>query len=188
MATRYLYNNEKYNSLYSLRQAIGRVERLAYGDIKTQEEFNQLPLQNKVVFEEYDPIDEMNVEVLRSQKMSSMKQAFSQYRNSPDTSIESSLGFKINAGSTAFTDVDGCIAQLEQGIIEPQSEGQEATITFMDYDNQPHNLTLEQLKVLKSEIAANGSRAYAKKWEYREQITAADKEDLKKMAVFNFDE
>ena len=188
MATRYLYNNEKYNSLYSLRQAIGKTERLAYGDIKTQEEFNQLPLQNKVTFEEYDPVDEIDVEVLRSQKMNAMEQSFNHYRESSSTAVESSLGFLVNAGSTAFTDVDGCIAQLEQGIVEPQDEGQEPTITFMDYRNQPHELTLEQLKVLKSEIAANGSRAYAKKWEYREQIKAADKEALKKMDVFNFAE
>lgn len=186
MATRYVYNNQKYNSLYSLRQAIGRTERLAYGNIKTQEEFDRLPLQNKVTFEEYDPVDEIDVEVLRSQKMNEMKQTFIHYRESSNTAIESSLGFTANAGSTAFTDVDGCIAQLEQGIVEPQAESQEATITFMDYDNKPHDLTLEQLKVLKSEIAANGSRAYAKKWEYREQIKAADKEALKKMNVFNF--
>ena len=48
MSIRYLYNNEKYNSLYALRQAIGKTERLAYGNPTTQEDFDKLPLKNKV--------------------------------------------------------------------------------------------------------------------------------------------
>ena len=63
MATRYLYNNEKYTSLYALRQAIGKTERLTYGTPQTQEDFNKLPLQNKVTVEEYDPLDEIDLSV-----------------------------------------------------------------------------------------------------------------------------
>lgn len=62
MATRYIYNNQKYTSLYSLRQAIWQNERMAYGEPKTQEEFNSLGL--KVTLEEYDPEDEMSDEEL----------------------------------------------------------------------------------------------------------------------------
>lgn len=60
MKTRYIYNNQKYTSLYDLRQAIWEAERMAYGELKTQEEFNNLGL--KVTLEEYDPIDEMSDE------------------------------------------------------------------------------------------------------------------------------
>lgn len=60
MATRYIYNKQKYTSLYSIRQAIWQNEKMAYGDPKTQEEFNNLGL--KVTIEEYDPIDEMSDE------------------------------------------------------------------------------------------------------------------------------
>lgn len=60
MKTRYIYNNQKYTSLYVLRQAIWEAERMAYGELKTQEEFNNLGL--KVTLEEYDPIDEMSDE------------------------------------------------------------------------------------------------------------------------------
>lgn len=56
MATRYIYNKQKYTSLYSLRQAIWQNEKMAYGDPKTQEEFNNLGL--KVTLEEYNPEDE----------------------------------------------------------------------------------------------------------------------------------
>lgn len=186
MAIRYLYNNEKYNSLYSLRQAIGKTERLAYGNPQTQEDFDKLPLKNKVTVEEYDPQDEIDLEVFRQQCMQRMKSAFNAYRNSPQTSIESSLGFEVNANIDAFDNVEGCIAQIEQGVVRPIAEEQEATIAFMDFTNTPHDLTLEQLKILKAEIAQNGSRAYAKKWEYREQIKSADREALKGMKTFSF--
>lgn len=56
MATRYIYNKQKYTSLFSLRQAIWQNEKMAYGDPKTKEEFNNLGL--KVTLEEYNPEDE----------------------------------------------------------------------------------------------------------------------------------
>lgn len=186
MATRYLYNNEKYNSLYALRQAIGKTERLAYGNPQTQEDFDKLPLQNKVTVEEYDPQDEIDLEVFRQQCMQRMKSAFNQYRDSPQTKITSSLGFEVNANTQAFENVQGCIIQLEQGLVQPLSESEEGTIAFMDFNNVAHNLTLAQLNTLSGEIAQNGSRAYAKKWEYREQIKSADREALKGMKTFSF--
>lgn len=60
MKTRYIYNNQKYTSLYALRQAIWEAEHTVYGEPKTQEEFNSLGL--KVTLEEYDPEDEMSDE------------------------------------------------------------------------------------------------------------------------------
>lgn len=184
MATRYIYNGEKYNSLYALRQAIGRTQRITYGDLKTAEEFASIGVTVEV--EEYDPLDEIPLEGLRSQRMMQMKQTFEQYRVDANTKITSSLGFMANANITAFSDVDGCIAQLEQ---TPAVESAEdaPTITFMDFDNQAHSLTLEQLKTLKAEIAENGSRAYALKWQYRTQIQEANRDALKKMTVFAFD-
>ena len=62
MATRYIYNNQKYTSLYSLRQAIWQNERKAYGELKTQEEFDNLDL--KVTLEEYNPEDELPDEAI----------------------------------------------------------------------------------------------------------------------------
>lgn len=188
MATRYLYNGNTYTSLYQLRQAIGQAERLTYGNAVTQEDFDKLPLVNKVTVEEYDPLDELPIEALRNTRLSGLEQAFSSYRNSSNLHITTSLGFDINADVIAFSNIEGCIAQLEQGIIQPLAEGQDPVITFMDYNNQPHDLTVDQLKILKAEIAENGSRAYAKKWEYRAQILSADKETLKTMTNFSFQE
>lgn len=56
MATRYVYNKQKYNSLHTLRQAIWKNEYKCYGEPKAQEAFDSLDL--KVTLEEYDPRDE----------------------------------------------------------------------------------------------------------------------------------
>lgn len=61
MAVRYIYNGQKYNSLYLLRQAIWEKEHILYGSPKTQEEFEaDSLLAGKVVFEEYDPWAELD--------------------------------------------------------------------------------------------------------------------------------
>lgn len=178
MAVRYLYNGQKYNSLYSLRQAIGRTERLAYGNPKTQEEFDKLPLQNKVVFENFDPEEEIPDDVFRSQKKSQMLRQFDEYRSSKYTAIDSSLGFKINANATAYTDVDGLVAM---------TEGSDETIEFRDYENNMHAVTHDQLVTMKKEIAANRSRVYQLKWQYSQEIAAADRAALKEMNHFSFE-
>lgn len=70
MAIRYKYNNETYSSLYALRQAIWKHDNILYGNPTTQEEFDAIELlQGKVVFEEYDPWDELSEE----QKASRMR-------------------------------------------------------------------------------------------------------------------
>lgn len=178
MAVRYLYNGQKYNSLYSLRQAIGRTERLAYGNPKTQEEFDKLPLKNKVVFENFEPEDEIPDGVFRNQKKTQMLRQFSEYCSSKYTAIDSSLGFKINANTAAFTDVDGLIAM---------TEGSDETIEFRDYENKMQSVTHAQLVTMKKEIAANRSRVYKLKWQYSQQIEAADRAALKEMVHFSFE-
>lgn len=185
MATRYVFEEKKYNSLYQLRQAIWKSLRVAYANPKTQEEFDAIEaLKDKVVVEEYDPMDEVSDEDLRQRALRNLESAFSTYRNSSGTFINSSLGFKVNANETAFANIDGCIAQAEapNGVMTTADEGK---IAFMDFDDQPHELTVDDLKTLKVEVAANGSRAYGVKWQYRTQIEAADRATL--LAGFNFD-
>nr|DAQ74798.1 MAG TPA: tail assembly chaperone protein [Caudoviricetes sp.] len=52
---RYIYNNNKYNSLHQIRQEIFKEQRIAFGEWneETKKQFN-------VTEEEYDPIDEMS--------------------------------------------------------------------------------------------------------------------------------
>ena len=185
MATRYIFEENKYTSLYQLRQAIWKSLRVAYANPKTQEEFDAIPeLKGHVTVEEYDPMDDVNDDSLRARALSNLESSFTAYRNSPKTYINSSLGFKANANETAFANIDGCIAQAEapSGAMTTAEDGK---ITFMDFEDQPHELTADQLKTLKVEVAANGSRAYGVKWMYRQQIEAADRATLLK--GFNFD-
>lgn len=182
MATRYLYNDQEYTSLWSLRQAVWANEHKAYGDPQTQQEFDDIGL--KVTVEEYDPIDEMDTEQLRSRCLSLLETQFTNYRNASTTYVNSSLGFKANANVTAYNNVDGILLQAEMGA-GTLSEGK---IAFMDFDNQVQMLDADQLKALKLEISENGSRAYGLKWQYRNQIEQAQTNaELKELMAFNFD-
>lgn len=182
MATRYLYNSQKYTSLWSLRQAIWQNEHKVYGNPTTQEEFQEIGLN--VTVETYDPLDEMDLEQLRARCLSLLETQFTNYRNASTTYINSSLGFKANANITAYNNVDGILLQAEMGAATLSEEGK---VTFMDFDNQVQMLDAEQLKTLKLEISENGSRAYGVKWQYRTQIEGATTNaELKELMAFNF--
>lgn len=181
MATRYLYNDQKYTSLWSLRQAIWTNEHKVYGNPTTQEQFQEIGLA--VTVETYDPLDEMDTEQLRARCLSILEQQFTTYRNSASTYINSSLGFKANANVTAYNNVDGILLQAQMNA-STLSEGK---VAFMDFNNEVQMLDADQLQTLKLEISENGSRAYGLKWQYRTQIEAAkDNATLKNLMVFNF--
>ena len=182
MATRYLYNDQKYTSLWSLRQAIWKNEHKVYGNPTTQEEFQEIGLN--VMVENYDPLDEMDTEQLRARCLSILEQQFTTYRNSSNTYINSSLGFKANANVTAYNNVDGILLQAQMSASTLSEDGK---VAFMDFNNEVQMLNADQLKTLKLEISENGSRAYGLKWQYRAQIEAAkDNATLKNLMVFNF--
>ena len=46
------------------------------------------------------------------------------------------------------------------------------TVSFMTFDNQLVELTLEQLKVIQLELISYGNNLYARKWALRSQIEA----------------
>lgn len=82
--------------------------------------------------------------------------------------LKSSLGFEVDANSTAKENVQGLIEEVGTG-----------TVQFCDYYNQFHELNKAQLETLKSEINQNGQALYAQKWEYRTAIEACtDNEGL----------
>lgn len=62
------------------------------------------------------------------------------------------------------------------------------TVTFMDFDDTPHNLTAEQLETLALEISQNGTRAYGVKWAYRTALESAETvEEITEIAIGGFD-
>lgn len=82
--------------------------------------------------------------------------------------LKSSLGFEVDANSTAKENVQGLIEEVGT-----------STVEFCDYYNQFHELNKAQLETLKSEINQNGQALYAQKWQYRTAIEACtDNEEL----------
>ena len=174
---KYKYNNQEYFSLTQLRKAIWENEHIGYDNPKTQEEFTELGLKVEVI--EFDPLDDLTVEQLRNNCQVAMNAAFTAYRNSSKTYIDSSLGFPVNANEVAYQNIDGCLLQAQQGSASLSEEGK---VAFTDFNDNLQMLTAEQLTQLKLEVSENGSRAYGVKWTYRQQIDALeDKEQLKEL-------
>lgn len=73
--------------------------------------------------------------------------------------VKSSLGFTVDANSTANENVNGLLITIGDG-----------TVQFCDYYNQFHELNKSQLETLQSEIIQNGQNLYAQKWQYRTAI------------------
>lgn len=177
MAIKYKYNNQEYYSLKQLRDAIYSIENKLYGNPKTQEEFAELGLEVEVI--EFDPLDDLTVEQLKENCQVAMNAAFTEYRNSSKTYIDSSLGFPVNANEVAYQNIDGCLLQAQQG---SDSLAYEGKVAFTDFNDNLQMLTADQLTQLKLEVSENGSRAYGVKWTYRQQIDSmSDKEQLKEL-------
>lgn len=175
---RYKYKDNYYMSLYQLRQAIYQFENILYGSPKNQEEFDAIDLlKGKVTVEEFDPLDDLSVEQLRNNCQIYMNNAFTEYRNSSKSYIDSSLGFPINCNEVAYQNIDGCILQAQQGASTLSEDGK---VAFTDFNDNLQMLNEEQLTTLKLEVSENGTRAYGVKWGYRQLIDSTeDKETLK---------
>ena len=174
---KYKYNNQEYFSLVQLRKAIWENEHIGYDNPKTQKEFTELGLEVEVI--EFDPLDDLTVEQLRNNCQVAMNAAFTEYRNSSKTYIDSSLGFPVNANEVAYQNIDGCLLQAQQGSASLSEEGK---VAFTDFNDNLQMLTAEQLIQLKLEVSENGSRAYGVKWGYHQMIDSTeDKETLKNL-------
>lgn len=86
-------------------------------------------------------------------------------RDNPSMYLTSSLGFRVNADPKSIDNIDSLI-----------SIGDEIT-QFMDYDNELHELSLDDLKVVKLEIQKNGCNLYKQKWDMKSRILGASSID-----------
>lgn len=120
-----------------------------------------------VALPEPEPVPEPTEEELLAQaksvKLAELNTKFSAWREDGATLI-SSLGFTADADEKANDDVSGLVILGNSAI-------------FMDADNQPHELTIDQLKVLQKEIIESGVSAYETKWMYRNAINTAETVD-----------
>jgi hypothetical protein len=82
--------------------------------------------------------------------------------------ITSSYGFRVDANDIANRNVDGLIKIMK---VENESN-----VLFRDYDNNFHNITLEELETIQIEIIKNGKFLYKQKWDFLNDISSLTKE------------
>ena len=116
-------------------------------------------------------VPEPSLEEVQSYKLSELERAFLQWYEK-DAVVTSSLGFVADSDVRAVTDVSGLIS-----VAEATPEESRTTVAFMDHENVPHMLTLDQLKTLHLEIIQNGQAAYQQKWTIRSAIESAETAD-----------
>lgn len=120
---------------------------------------NNATIEDKGDYYEVVAIPAPTLEKVRERKMTELASAFDAWRSDGATLI-SSLGFEADADEKANADVNGLVIKGEPAV-------------FMDAHNQAHELTLDQLKTLQSEIIDSASYGYQKKWAYRDAINNA---------------
>lgn len=164
----YTYKEKEYYSAHQVRQAIWKEEHKV---------FTKEPDENKAEFWNELGVtyteEETPFETIKSQKLSELESAFSRWYQDGAT-LESSLGFTIDADQKAMLDVNGLVTL-----------GQ--TATFMDAKNYPHTLNLEQLQTLQQEIILAGGQYYQQKWTKRAAIEAATTQEELDAIEIKFD-
>lgn len=116
------------------------------------------------------------LENVKARKLAELNRAMEGAKVSSSVSIQSSVGYTVNANTTAKQNVDGLITAMS-------ATGRD-TVSFMTFDNQLVELTLEQLKTIQLELINYGNNLYARKWALRRQIEACTtKEEVDGIAI-----
>ena len=166
----YKYKEQTYSDANSVRRAIWKTERKAFGTPQNVDEWASLG----VIYTEEEIADPVpTVEEARQRRLIELNRVFADWREDGATII-SSLGFEADADERASADVGGLVTFGESAI-------------FMDAENQPHELTLDQLKVLQKEIIQSGISAYETKWAFRNEINSADSVDTLNSIYISFE-
>ena len=117
---------------------------------------------------------ERNIEDCRRDMLERLNEKFEEKKET--AYLESSLGFPIDANTTANTNVEGLIKVMKNQGIETQY--------FCDYKNEYHLVTIPDLETMQIEIIINAQSLYARKWAFRDQIYAANTtSDLRKIDI-----
>lgn len=111
---------------------------------------------------------ELTLDEFKEIAKANLKTFFKQYENelvNPNIHIHSDLGFEINADIRSQNSVRALITLLESSDAE--------TISYKDYDNKDHDLTLDQLKSILFEMCNYVNYIYKKRWESKKKIEDA---------------
>lgn len=136
-----------------------------------QAEQDRLDAEAAAAEAEYNKLENVKV-----RKLAELNSGLSAARADSKASIDSAVGFAINADDTANTNIAGLITYME-------STGTETT-SFMAFDNSLQEVDLQDLKTMQTELAVWGQCLYAYKWQVRSQIEAAEtKEDVDAITI-----
>lgn len=111
---------------------------------------------------------ELTLDEFKEIAKANLKTFFKQYENelvNSNIHIHSDLGFEINADIRSQNNVRALITLLESSDAE--------TISYKDYDNENHDLTLDQLKSMLFEMCNYVNYIYKKRWESKKKIEDA---------------
>ena len=112
---------------------------------------------------------ELTLDEFKEIAKANLKTFFKQYENelvNSNIHIHSDLGFEINADIRSQNNVRALITLLESSDAE--------TISYKDYDNKDHDLTLDQLKSILFEMCNYVNYIYKKRWESKKRIEDAE--------------
>ncbi len=113
---------------------------------------------------EQEKLDKMTLDERKALRVDEVKSWFE--TASEDAHCLSSVGFEINANSTADRNISALIKRIENGkLSEPQP--------FRAYDNTFHDVMLSDLETMSDEVIANGQALYQQKWAYEKAISDA---------------
>lgn len=114
-----------------------------------------------------------NYPIRKQKALNNLNDTFKDIRDKAH--IMSSLGYEINAGSTANEDITGLLLVMEDS----------ETRQFCDYYNNFHSVTKTDLQTLQKEIVENAQNLYNQKWELRTAIENSNDDEELQTAVNN---
>lgn len=136
MIIRYIYNGQKYTSLYALRQAIWQTESKVYGEPKSQEDFDNLGL--KVILEEYDPEQEYFASLSEKEKV-----AYN-LNKTKNERAEAVAAIKVTVDGMVFDGDETAQSRMARVLTAAEAAGQSSTIWVLA-DNTVATVTKAQL-------------------------------------------
>ncbi|WP_444467226.1 DUF4376 domain-containing protein [Sutterella wadsworthensis] len=136
MIIRYIYNGQKYTSLYALRQAIWQTESKVYDEPKTQEDFDSLGL--KVTLEEYDPEQEYFASLSEKEKV-----AYN-LNKTKNERAEAVAAIKVTVDGMVFDGDETAQSRMARALTAAEAAGQTSTIWVLA-DNTVATVTKAQL-------------------------------------------
>ena len=182
MSFKYFYNGLAYDSEQSVRDAIWVNERKVFGSPETKDEWEKLSVELVETQEEPLILLESSIEELKDMKLFDLKTEFETYRNSSNAFIVSSLGFKVNSNVASLDNVNSLVTALEYR----KRNEENPIIGFKDFDGVIHDLTIDQMELIRFELITNSSYIYEQKWMFETLIKQAKDESELDSIGFKF--